>query len=112
VILSLVSMILLLLRNNHILLHQSLNFILFLLNHPGSGTIFLGITACLFVFVVTGTGATDITLSNCSVVLSEVLFVIYKDPNHSNSASILSILLELILVLLVVYTTCVLFIVW
>jgi len=32
---------------------------------------FLGITAYLFMFVVTGTGATDIALSDHSVVLSE-----------------------------------------
>jgi len=62
-------------------------------------------------FVVTGTDATDIALSDCSVVLSEVLFVICKNPSHSDSASMLSIHLELVLVLLVVYTTCVLFIV-
>jgi len=51
-------------------------------------------------FVVTGTSATDITLSDCSIVLSEVLFVICKDSSHSDSTSILSILLELVLVLL------------
>ena len=61
---------------------------------------FLDITACLLVFVVTGTGITDIALSNCSVVLSEVSFVICKDPSHSDSTSMLSVLLELILVLL------------
>ena len=61
---------------------------------------FLDITACLFVFVVTGTGATDITSSDRSVVLSEVLFVICKDPSHSDSVSMLSVLLELIFVLL------------
>jgi len=61
---------------------------------------FLDITACLFVFVVTGTSATDIASSDRSVVLSEVLFVICKDFSHSDSISMSSILLELILVLL------------
>jgi len=71
VILSLVFISLLLLRIIHIPLHQSLNFILSLLNYPGFGTMFLGITAYLFMFVVTGTGATDIALSDHSIVLSE-----------------------------------------
>ena len=61
---------------------------------------FLSITAYLFVFVVTGTGATDIALSDCSVVLSEVSFVIRKDSSHSNSVSMSSVLLEFVLVLL------------
>ena len=100
VILLSVSMTLLLLRNNLIPLHQSSNFFLSLLNYPGSGTIFLGMTTCSLVFVVTGTGATDITSSDHSIVLSKVLVVIYKDPSHSDSASMLSVLLELILVLL------------
>jgi len=73
---------------------------------------FLGITAYLFTFFVTGTSATDIISSDCSVVSSKVLFVICKDPSHSNSVFMLSVLLGIILVLLVVYTTCVLFIVW
>jgi len=55
VILSSVSITLLLLRNNLIPLYQSSNFILSLLNHPGSRIMFLGIIACLFVFIVTGT---------------------------------------------------------
>jgi len=48
VILSSVSMTLLLLRNNHIPLHQSSNFVQLLSNHSGSGTIFLGNPACPF----------------------------------------------------------------
>jgi len=95
-----VSITLLLLRNSQIPLHQSLNFVLFPLNHPGSGTIFLGITACLLVFVVTGTNVIDIALSNHSIVLSKVSFVICKDSSRSDSTSMLSILLELVLVLL------------
>ena len=61
---------------------------------------FLGITACLFMFVVTGTGATDIAPSDCSVVSSEVLFVICQDLSYSDNTFILSVLLELVLVLL------------
>ena len=61
---------------------------------------FLDITACLFVFVVTDTSATDIASSDRSVILSEVLFVICKDSSHSDSVSMSSVLLELILVLL------------
>jgi len=61
---------------------------------------FLGIIACLFVFVVTGTGATDIALFDYSVVSFKILFVIYKDPSCSDSISMLSVLLKLVLVLL------------
>jgi len=58
-------------------------------------------------FAITSTGATDITLSDCSVVLSEVLFMICKDFSHSNNASMSSVLLELVLVLLCgLYHTC------
>jgi len=57
-------------------------------------------TAYLFVFFVTGPGATDIALSNHSVVLFKVLFVICKNPSHSYSISMLFVLLELVLVLL------------
>ena len=66
---------------------------------------FLGMTACLFMFVVTGASATDTALSDCSVVLFKVSFVIYKDPSCSDSVSMLFILL-------VVYTTCVSFFIW
>jgi len=52
------------------------------------------------VFVITGAGAIDIASSDHSVVLSKVLFVICKNPSRSDSTSMLSILLELILVLL------------
>ena len=70
-----------------------------------------GIAACLLSFVVAGAGAIDISSSNCLYVSSEALFMIYKDPSFSDSASILSVCLELILVLLMVYTTHVLFII-
>ena len=71
-LLSSVSMTLLLLRNNYILLYQSLNFVLSLSNNPGSETMFFGIIAYSFVFIITSTGATDIALSDCSVISSEV----------------------------------------
>ena len=90
-------MTLLLLRNNLISLHQSSNFILSPSNHPGFKTILFGIIACLFMFVVIGAVATDISLSDFSVVLSKILFVICKDSSHSNSTSMSSILLELVL---------------
>ena len=105
-----VSMTLLLLRNNQIPLHQSSNFVLFLSNHPESGTIFFSMVAYVL-FIVAGTGATDILLSDHSLVSSETLFMICKNPSLSDSASILSICLELVLVLLIVYATCVLFII-
>jgi len=50
-------------------------------------------------FVVTGASATDTALSDCSVVLSKVSFVISKNPSHSDSISMSSVLLELVLVL-------------
>ena len=108
-ILSLVSMTLLLLRKSWISLHQSLNFVLFPSNYPGSGTILFSMVICTL-FIVASTSATDITLSNHSVVLSKALFVIYKNPSFSDNASILFICLELILVLLIIYATYVLFI--
>ena len=105
-ILSLVSMTLLLLRNNHISLHQSSNFVLSPLNHPGSGTIFLDIVACLLFIVGAGAGAVDISVSDC-LYSSKALFMICKDPSLSDNASILSILLELVLVPLCgLYHTC------
>ena len=106
VILSLVSMTLLLLRNNHIPLYQFSNFVWFLSNHPRSKTILFGIIACVLSFIVTGTGATDISLSDHSYVCSKASFIICKDPSFSNSVSILSVCLKLVLVLLIVYATC------
>ena len=99
-ILLLVFMTLLFLRKSYIPFYQSLNFVLSLSNYSGSGTMLFGITAYSLVFIITGTYATDITSSNCSIVSSEILFMIYKDPSLSNSTSMLSVLLELVLVLL------------
>ena len=100
VILLLVSMTLLLLRNSLIPLHQSSNFVQSPSNYLRSGTMFFGIPACTFLFIVTvSTGADDISVSICSSSL-EASSVICKDPSHSDNASILFVLLELILVLL------------
>ena len=87
VILSSVLKTLLFLRNNHIPLHQSSNFVLFPSNHSGSGTIFFSIAACLLSFVIASAGAVDISSSDHSYVSSEVLFVICKDPSLSDSVS-------------------------
>ena len=89
-----------LLRNNHIPLHQSSNFIWSPSNHSGSGTIFFSNPTWTFSLFATaaGAGATDISSVVVCSYLSEASFVIYKDPNHSDSASISFVLLELVLV--------------
>ena len=94
-ILSLVSMTLLLLRNNCIFLYQSSNFFQSLLNYHGSMTILFSVTACMFLFIVAG--ASNISLSVCLFVLLEALFMIFKNSSLSDSTLILSILHELIL---------------
>ena len=104
-ILLLVSKTLLLLRNNLIPLYQSSSFIWSLSNHPRSSTILLGITACMFLFIAS---VSDIFVS-VHVSLLEASSVICKDPSHSNNASISSVHLELILVLLVALAIYVLF---
>ena len=85
---------LLLLRNNHIFLYQSLNFIWSPSNYPGSRTILLGITACSIVFFTTGTSTIDIvSIVFISVVLFKVSSsVIFNDSNHSNNTFIYSFL--------------------
>jgi len=97
VILLSVSMTLLLLRNNLIPLHQSSNFIQSLSNHPGSGTIPLGIIVCPFLFAGAGAGATNISLSDYLYISSEALFMIFKDSNLLDNALISFVLCELIL---------------
>ena len=92
-----VSMILLLLRYNHISLHQSSNFIWFPSNHPGSGTMLFGMTVCIFLFA--SAGATDISVSVCLYSL-KASSVICKDSSYSDNVSLLFVLLELVLVLL------------
>ena len=91
-------MTLLLLRNSHIPLHQSLNFVRSPLNHPGSGTIFFGIPADIFLSVsmVMGTGAVDISVSVHLLVSFEVLSVIFRDPNLSNNTSKSFVCFELV----------------
>ena len=88
VILLSIPVTLLLLRNNWIFLHQSLNFVLSPLNHLRSGTILFGMTACSF-YTITSASATDI-LSIYSVVSSEISSsVILNDSNCSDNTSIL-----------------------
>ena len=58
---------------------------------------FFGIPACMFSLIVAGTGATDIFVSIC-LYLFEASSVICRDSSHSDNASILFVLLELILV--------------
>ena len=99
-ILSLVPMILLLLRNNLILLHQSSNFVQSLSNYPGSGTMFFSNLVCLYSWLVTAisAGAVDISMSVCSSFV-EASSVILRDPSHSDNTSILFVSLELVMVL-------------
>ena len=100
-ILSSVYMTLLLLRNNLIPLHQSSNLDWSLSNHPGSSTMFFSNPVCTFPLfaTVSGTGTADISSIVVCSYSSEASSVICKDPSHSNNASILFILLELVLVL-------------
>ena len=89
-----VPVTLLLLKNNLIPFYQSSNFDQSPSNHLGSGTMFLGISACTFSLFITGT--IDISVSICSSSL-KASSVIFKDPSHSDNALILFVLLELIL---------------
>ena len=100
VILLSVPVTLLLLRNSLIPLHQSSNFIWLLSNHPGSGTMFFGNPVCLYSWLVTAIGASavDISVSIC-LLSADASSVILRDPSHSDNASILFILLELVVVL-------------
>ena len=95
-------MTLLLLRNSRIPLHQSLNFVWSPSNHPGSGTIFFGISANTFLPISTamGAGAVDISVSICSLVSFKVSSVIFRDPNLSNNTSKSFVHLEPILFIL------------
>ena len=97
VILLLVSITLLLLRNNCIPLYQSSNFVQSLSNHPGSETILFGVTACTLLFIVAGASATDISSSDYSFISLEALFVIFKNPSFSDNTLISSVLCKLIL---------------
>ena len=105
VILLLAATTLLLLRNKQIPLHQSLNFVLFLSNHPGSGTIvFVG----MFLLYIAGAGA--INISSVSGVAGLVLLfdtlssVILSDPSISSNTLIGSVLCSTILAVLYLFT--------
>ena len=63
------------------------------------------VIAYMLLFIITGTSAADISLSDHLLVSSEALFMICIDLSLSNSASISSVCLELILFLLMAYTT-------
>ena len=89
VILSLVATTLLLLRNNHISLYQSSNFVWSPSNHLGSRTILFEILACAFSLYTAGASAVNIS-SVSSIAGSMLLFdilpsVILSDPNISSS---------------------------
>ena len=64
----------------------------------------LGIPADLFIAGVIA-GTIDISVSVC-LLLVEASLLIYKDPSHSNNASILFVLLELILASHSLYYMC------
>ena len=69
------------------------------------------IMACVLSFIVANTCTTNISSFDYLYVFSEALFIICKDLSLSNSTSILSIYLKLVLVFLIVYTICISFIV-
>ena len=88
VIMLSIPVTLFLLRNNQILLYQSLNLVLSLLNYPGSRTMLFGMTICSF-YTVAGADATNIS-SMYSVISSEAFsLVILNNSNHFDNASIL-----------------------
>ena len=95
-----VLLTLLLLRNNLIPPHQSSNFDQSPSNHPRSSTIFFGNPAWMFLLTAAAAsaGATDISVSVGLYLSVEASSLIFKDPSHSNSASISFALLELVLV--------------
>ena len=110
VILLLVATTLLLLRNNCIYLYQSLNFVLFLSNHPRSGTMLFGVIVYIFLLYIASTGAVNISsISNIasSVLLFDTLFlVILSDFSISSSTSIVSGLYPAILFVYGFYHNC------
>jgi len=59
---------------------------------------------CTFSFV--GAGIIDISLSNCSFVSSEALFIIFNDPSLSDSVSISFVLYEPVLSFCGLHYTC------
>ena len=110
VILSSVTTTLLFLRNNWIPLHQSLNFILSLSNHPRSKTMLFGVIVCMFSLYTAGTGAVNIS-SVSGVTGSVLLFdtlssVILNNPNISSNTSIVSELCSAVLSVCGLYHNC------
>ena len=99
-----VLLTLLLLRNNLIPLYQSSNFVWLPSNHPGSGTMLLGIPINSFIASVVA-GVVDISVSIC-LSLVEASLLICKDPSCSDNASILLVLLKLVLASHSLYYTC------
>ena len=94
VILLSITTTLLLLRNNQIPLHQSLNFVLSPSNHPRSRIMLFGVIVCIFSLYLASTSAVNI--SSVSSVASLVLLfdtlslVILSNSNISSNASIVS----------------------
>ena len=107
-ILSSVPLILLLLRNSLIPLHQSLNFDRSPSNYPGSSTIFFGNPAWTFSLTAAaaGTGATDISVSIGLYSSTEASLLICKDPSCSDNVSILFVLFKLVLASCSLHYTC------
>ena len=101
-----VALTLLFLKNNHIPLHQSSNFIQLLSNNPGSRTILFSITAYTILLYTAGISTVNIFSNAGSVVLfpSDVYsLVIFNDPNISSSTSLSSVVSWLCLSILSVY---------
>ena len=63
----------------------------------------------MLLFIVTSASTLDISSSDHLYVFSKASFVIYKNPSLSDNTSILSVYLQLVLVLLMVYAIVVLF---
>ena len=110
VILLSVATTLLLLRNNHIPLHQSLNFTQSLLNYPRSGTILFGILVCVFSLYTADAGTVNISSVSGvagSVLLFDMLsLVILSGLNISSNASIVSGLCHAVLSICDFYHNC------
>ena len=110
VILSSVATTLLLLRNNWIPLHQSLNFVLSLSNHPRSRTMLFGVIVYMFLLYTASTGAVDISSVSGiagSVLLFDTLsLVILNNPNISSNTSIVSELCPAVLSVCGLYHNC------
>ena len=88
-ILSSAATTLLLLRNNWILLHQSLNFVLSLSNHPGPRTMLFVSTFLLCTAVISAVNISSVSGVASSVLWFDMLsLVILNDSSISSNASI------------------------